>query len=187
MKLDKTFFARNTLDVAKDLLGKTLVVKIDGKVKRGIIVETEGYMGPDDLACHGRFGKTERSKVLFSGPGTVYVYLIYGMYYMLNFVTEKKDYPSAVLIRAIEPLNEKGSIKDLRKLGSGPGRLTRWLGITKSHNGLSINGDEIFVEDNGLNDFEIVETTRVGVEYAGYFAQKPWRFYIRDNEFVSRK
>ena len=186
MKLEQNFFARNTIEVARDLLGKTLVVNDDGKVKKGIIVETEGYMGSDDLACHGRFGKTERSKVLFSESGTVYVYLIYGMYYMLNFVTEKKDYPSAVLVRAIEPLDEKSSLKDLRKLGSGPGCLTRWLGVTKRHNGLSINS-EIIIEDNGLNDFEIVQTARVGVEYAGEYAKKPWRFYIKDNEFVSRK
>jgi len=203
-RLTRKFFIRPTLIVAKDLLGKYLVRKIGKKKLVGKIVETEAYIGPQDRASHAFGGRiTERCKTEYLIGGHIYIYLCYGMYWQLNITTEKKGKPECVLIRALEPVIEnskfqilnskqipKSKLKLLRKLTSGPGRLCRWLKLDKSFNGEDLTKSKrIWLEDRGLTikKSDIVATERVGIDYAGEWAKKPWRFYIKDNPFVSRK
>ena len=193
-KLKPTFFKRPTLNVAEGLLGKYLVVKRGGRILAGKIVETEAYISEDDLACHASRGRTNRSETLYQKAGTIYVYLVYGMYHCLNIVTEREHFPSAVLIRAVEPTEGIDMMKKLRKtdvsgnLASGPGKLCMAFGINKKMNGHSIFGDEIYIEDRGEKIIvkDIVRAKRVGVDYAGACAHYPWRFYIKVNKFVSK-
>ncbi len=197
-KLPLAFYNRPTLKVSQDLLGKFLVRRIGNKKISGKIVEVEAYVGPDDLANHASRGKTQRNAVMFGPAGYVYVYLIYGMYYCLNFVTEEKNYPAAVLIRALELKNP------LDKIASGPGKLCRYMKIDKKLNGEKLNGRKIWVEDriptagvsllgrrlrreNGtaespagrLRRGDIVKAKRIGVDYAKYCKNYQWRFYIK--------
>ena len=193
-KLKLAFFKRPTLKVAEGLLGKYLVVKRGGKTLAGKIVETEAYIGEDDLACHASKGRTNRSETLYQKAGAIYVYLVYGMYHCLNIVTEREHFPSAVLIRAVEPVDGIEVMKKLRKtdalrnLASGPGKLCMAFGIDKKMNGQNVFGVEIYIEDRGEKIIakDIVRAKRVGVDYAGACAHYPWRFYIKDNEFVSK-
>lgn len=167
-KLPKEFFQRDVLEVAADLLGKTLIRKYsNGEIKRYTITEVEAYRGIDDLACHASKGRTARTEVMFHEGGKIYVYLIYGMYWMLNIVTEKEDIPQAVLIRGVTNFD-------------GPGKLTKALQIDKSFYGEElINSDRLWVE-KGLNDVEIVTTPRIGIDYAGdIWKNKPWRFVLK--------
>jgi len=175
MKLGREFFEQKTLKVAKGLLGKTLCVRKDGKILRGIIVETEAYCGEDDLACHASKGRTKRTETLYKKAGTVYAYLIYGMYYCLNIVTEKENYPSAVLIRGIAFVQHSVSHKV-----SGPGRVCRHFGIDKTFNGLDVFGKNIWVEDNGfkISPREIIKSKRIGVDYAKHCKDYLWRFNL---------
>ncbi len=183
-KLKRSFFARPTLEVAPNLIGKILVSKLPGETVLSRITEVEVYRGEDDLACHASKGRTPRTEGLYGKPGTAYVYLIYGMYYCFNVVTEKIDYPAAVLIRAAEPL-ENGTTKSL----VGPGRLCRELNITKKIHGQDLigNSDLWFGEDGIKVNLADIETSkRVGVEYARESALLPWRFYLRGSKFVSK-
>src|SRR3989344_628051 len=154
-KLTKSFFEQPTLKVAENLLGKFLIVQKNGKRVAGKIVETEAYIGEDDLACHASKGRTNRSEILYRKAGTVYVYLVYGMYYCLNIVTERENFPSAVLIRAIEPIEGIDLMKKRRKtnisrnLASGPGKLCMAFGINKKLNGENVFGKDIWIEDRG--------------------------------------
>ena len=192
-KLDQAFFKRPTLNVAEDLLGKYLAVKRGGKILAGKIVETEAYIGENDLACHASKGRTNRSETLYQEAGTIYVYLVYGMYHCFNIVTEREHFPSAVLIRAVEPVDGIEVMKKthktdvLRNLASGPGKLCMALGINKKMNGHSIFGDEIYIEDRGEKIIakDIARAKRIGVDYAGICARYPWRFYIKNSKFVS--
>lgn len=173
------FYERNTLDVAKDLLGCKLCRKLDGKVLSGIIVETEAYT-QDDPACHAFRGKTPRSIILFKRPGIAYVYFIYGMYHCFNVITEPEDTAGAVLIRALEPL-------DLSLVTNGPGKLCRDLVITKDFNesDLTSKTSNLWIEKGiEIPSSKIHTTTRIGIKQA---ADYPWRFYIKDNSFVSKK
>ncbi|OHA88481.1 MAG: hypothetical protein A2653_00535 [Candidatus Zambryskibacteria bacterium RIFCSPHIGHO2_01_FULL_43_25] len=168
--LDKQFFNRKTLAVARDLLGKYLVRKTGKKIRRYKITEVEGYVGSHDLASHSSKGKTERNEVMFGEAGRFYIYLVYGMYYMLNVVTEKKDYPSAILIRGVEGL-------------SGPGVITRELKINKKFNGKSASRKtRLWFEDGGkINPRKIKKTPRIGVHYAGpVWSKKPYRFILEE-------
>lgn len=180
MVLKKSFYNQNTLKVARDLLGCFLVRKFsDGKISKFIIIETEAYCGPNDLASHASRGKTQRSEVMFGEAGMIYIYLVYGMYYMLNIVTEKKDYPAAVLIRAVES-DSKNSGFENAKL-NGPGKLCRILKIDKSFNGLSIYNKKngLWIERGRLKKTsQIKKTPRIGVDYAGEYKDKPWRFVL---------
>ena len=162
MPLTKLFFDRPTLQVAKDLIGKQIVFGD----RRGIITETEAYIGTDDPACHAARGKTPRNSIMFGQAGFAYVYFIYGMYYCLNFITEKEGFPAAVLIRGvIDP--ETGKHYD------GPGKLCNYFGITKEHNGINIcNSAEFYVDDSAAT-FKIDRTPRIGIK-AG--TEKLWRF-----------
>lgn len=178
--LKKSFFNRDTLKVAPELLGREIIVKRKNEEKTGIITEVEAYT-KDDPACHAARGMTPRNVVMFGPPGYSYVYFIYGMYHCLNFVTEKKGIPGAVLIRALEVEQNK----DIR-IASGPGKLCKYLNITKEHNNLNICN-----EDNSLTvtkrilkkDFTIVQDKRIGISQAKEYL---WRWYIKDNPSVSR-
>lgn len=193
MKLGHEFYRRPTLDVARSLLGKVLVRRLRGRNLAGKIVETEAYVGPHDLACHASKGRTTRTSIMFQGGGCAYVYMIYGFYYCLNAVTEAEDYPAAVLIRAVEPLDHIPVMKRLRKnpeqstnIASGPGKLCMAMGIDKALNGADLTGDTLWIEDRELPVGQILATPRVGVDYAGEYKDKPWRFYVRGNPHVSK-
>jgi DNA-3-methyladenine glycosylase len=190
--LPRSFYDRDAIDVARDLLGKTLVRELDGERLSARIVETEAYVGPHDLACHASKGMTARNQVMFGEPGHAYVYFIYGMYYCLNLVTGRSGYPAAVLIRACEPLDGIETMRRLRKkakkdldLTSGPGKLCIAMGIDRTLNGADVCTKKgLFVEDApSVND--IVSSSRIGVDYAGEYKDKPWRFYIKNNPYVS--
>lgn len=177
--LTKTFFKRDTLKVAKDLLGCVLVKKCGDKVFKGIIVETEAYKA-NDPACHAYKGKTKRALTLFKEPGLSYVYMIYGMYFCINVVTEPFDTAGAVLIRALEPLE---NIENT----NGPGKLCKALSINKSHNEIDLcdlESEICILKGNKVFKENIVQTTRIGIKQA---ADYPWRFYIKDNPFISKK
>jgi DNA-3-methyladenine glycosylase len=170
-RLNKEFFNQPTLKVAKKLLGKYLIVNRKGRFQIGRIIETEAYIGPKDKASHASRGKTERNKIMWREPGRLYVYLIYGMYHCLNIVTEKKNFPAAVLIRAIEPVFGISGKTD------GPGKLCRELGITQKDTGLDITkNNKIYVKDVNDKPKKILATPRIGVDYAGKWAKKKWRF-----------
>ena len=171
--LQRTYFAQPTLRVARSLIGKYLVRSIDGRVLAGKILEVEAYVGSQDQACHASKGRTQRTEVLFGPPGVAYVYLIYGMYHCLNVVTEREEFPSAVLIRAIDLDGE---------LVDGPGRLCRALQIDRSLNRVDLTiGESIWFEDRGVlvGKGDVGTHPRVGVDYAGEWAKKPWRFRLR--------
>ena len=171
--LGREFFAHPTVQVARSLIGKYLVRAIDGRVLAGKIVEVEAYVGPKDKACHASKGRTQRTDVMFGPAGVAYVYLIYGMYHCLNVVTEEEEFPSAVLIRAIEIDGE---------LIDGPGRLCRALEIDRGLNRADLTeGESLWFEDRGvlIKRGDVGAHPRVGVDYAGEWAQKPWRFRLR--------
>jgi len=178
VRINEDFLARDTLVVAKELLGNIFCRKIDDKIYKGIIVETEAYK-QEDPACHAYRGITKRSASLFKKPGTVYVYLIYGMYHCVNFVTQKEGYGSGVLIRAIEPLNFTGQT-------NGPGKLTKALDITKKLDGCDILSADasLWIEyGNSPNSKSIAQTARVGITQG---VDLPWRFYLKENKWVSK-
>ncbi|SDK19971.1 DNA-3-methyladenine glycosylase [Natronincola ferrireducens] len=202
-KLGREFYNRPTLEVAKDLLGKYLVHHRGGKQLIGKIVETEAYMADLDKACHAYNNKlTPRTQVLFGLPGTAYVYLIYGMYHCFNVVTEEEGKGAAVLIRAIEPIEGletmgvnryKKSFHDvsksqLKNLTNGPGKLCIAMEITKANNEMDLCGDRLYIrEADEKASLDIVTTTRINIDYAEEAIDFPWRFYIKDNPYVSKK
>lgn len=197
--LEKDFFNRDTLTVAKDLLGKVIVRNDNGIVYKAKIVETEAYLGIEDRAAHS-FGdrKTERTKIMYEDAGTIYVYQTYGIHFMLNFVTRDIGIPEAVLIRGVEPLNEFDNIslnrfgkiyKDLsayqkKNLTNGPGKLTKALNIDKNLNGKNLFKNELYLEDDE-SIFDIIIDKRIGIDYAKEAIDYPYRFYIKENPYVS--
>jgi len=192
LKLTRSFYEQSTVDVAKQLLGKYLVRKHPDGDSIGRIVETEAYIGPQDLACHAARGRTKRTEVMFGPAGHAYVYFIYGMYNMLNLVTEAQDYPAAVLIRAVEPAHGVEMMKQRRQngtprnLASGPGKLCQAFAIDRSLNGADLCGKVLYVEDRGEPTPKFDATPRIGVDYAGKWKDKPLRFLVRDSKFVSK-
>jgi DNA-3-methyladenine glycosylase len=179
-KLSRTFFARDSIEVAPDLIGKILVHRLRGNELKARIVETEAYVGPHDLACHASKGRTARTEVMFGRAGHAYVYLIYGMYQMLNIVTGAKGDAQAVLIRAGEPLD--GWDADL----SGPGKLARAMRISRSQNGLDMTGGELFLLDNAADRPRVVRSKRVGVDYAKEWRDELLRFSDAASAAVSK-
>lgn len=179
--LPREFFARDARIVARAMLGKVLV-RMDGGVRRAArIVETEAYHGVRDRASHARFGPTKRAGVMFGPPGVAYVYLIYGTSHCMNVVCGREGQPSAVLLRAGEPL--EGCLHSTR----GPGNLCRALGILrKSDDGRDLCGDLLFVEDGPRPRERVVRTPRVNVHYAGPWAEKPWRFVLEGSAWATR-
>lgn len=192
-KLPRSFYSRSALEVASDLLGKVLVRRIGRKSLSGKIVETEAYAGPHDLACHASKGHTPRTSVMFGAPGYAYVYMIYGFYFCLNVVTEPLGYPAAVLIRAVEPMENVDVMRRLRdnpqketNIASGPGKLCMAMSIDKALNGANLLGNVLWLEDRNLEPERICVSPRVGVDYAGEYKDKPWRFFVENNPHVSR-
>jgi DNA-3-methyladenine glycosylase len=192
VKIGRSFYQQPTLDVARQLLGKHLVRKHRDGTTVGRIVETEAYIGPDDKACHASRGRTPRTQIMFGSAGYAYVYLIYGFHYMLNIVTEAVDSPAAVLIRAVEPLKgvelmaARRGTKERRNLASGPGKLCQAFAVDRTLNGNDLCGQVLYLLDPRDPAPKFVTTPRIGVDYAGEWTHKPWRFVIRGNEFVSR-
>ena len=181
-KLPREFYDRDTVAVARDLLGKCLVHRSDSVARVGRIVEAEAYLGPHDLAAHSARGLTPRTRVMFGPPGHAYVYLIYGMYYCMNVVTQAEGKASAVLLRAVEP------VKNVEGRTQGPGLLCRAMGVDKRLNGHDLLSSNFYIADDGAVERPaIVNRPRVGVDYAGHWAKRLLRFYIRGNPFVSRK
>jgi len=193
VKLTRAFYEQTTVDVAKQLLGKYLVRKHPDGNAIGRIVETEAYVGPQDLACHASKGRTARTEVMFGPAGHAYVYFIYGFYNMLNLVTEAKDYPAAVLIRAVEPvagveiMQGRRRLDRLRDLASGPGKLCQAFAVDRSLNGADLCDSVLYVEDRGEPSPKVQKSPRIGVDYAGKWKDKPYRFLIRGSEFVSKR
>ena len=180
-KLPRSFYDRDTITVARELLGKFLVRKSRGVKRVGKIVETEAYLGAHDLAAHSSRGLTERTKIMFGPPGHAYVYFIYGMYFCMNVVTEREGHASAVLLRAIEPL------KNVEGRTCGPGLLCRAMNIDKRLNAHDLLSDNFFIaEPDKAESFSIVKRPRVGVDYAKHWAKRHLRFYIKGNAYVSR-
>lgn len=181
-RLTHRFFARGSDAVARALLGKTLVCGD----RAGLIVETEAYLGPDDLASHARFGRTERNAVMFGPGGVAYVYLIYGMYDMFNVVTGPEGRAQAVLVRALEPAR---GLNGDPTAARGPGKLTRALGISRRHNGTDlVRSGDLYVAAGGARVARerIACGPRIGVDYAGEWARAPLRFWIDGHPSVSR-
>jgi DNA-3-methyladenine glycosylase len=180
-KLDRAFYDRDTVAVALDLLGKHLVHR-DGVVERvGRIVEVEAYLGPHDLAAHSAKGLTPRTKVMFGPPGHAYVYLIYGMHWCMNVVTEAEGRAAAVLLRALEP------VQNLEGRSQGPGLLCKAMGIDRRHHGMDLLGEELYLEAPAEQPtFKVVRRPRIGVDYAGVWARRLLRFYIKGNPYVSK-
>ena len=192
-KLPRSFYSRSTLEVASDLLGKVLVRRLDGRRLAGKIVETEAYVGPHDLACHASKGHTPRTSVMFGPPGRAYVYMIYGFYFCLNVVTEPTGYAAAVLIRGLEPLEGFDLMRRLRhnperdtNIASGPGKLCMAMSIDKGLNGEDLLGQTLWIEDSKLDAGPVLSSPRIGVDYAGEYKDKPWRFYLANNLHVSK-
>jgi DNA-3-methyladenine glycosylase len=194
-RLGWDFFARNTLTVARELLGRRLVRLLDGDRLSGRIVEVEAYVGEDDQASHARFGRTQRNAAMYGPPGRAYVYLVYGVHHCLNVVTGREGYPAAVLIRALEPLEgiegmraRRGGRSDLL-LTSGPGRLCQALAIARRFDGVDLCAPEalLFVEVGAcVPDDAVAAGPRVGVRGDEVAITTPWRFYLRDSPHVSR-
>lgn len=193
MKLPRSFYEQSTVDVAKLLLGKFLVRKHPDGDSVGRIVETEAYIGPQDLACHAAKGRTKRTEVMFGPAGHAYVYFIYGMYNMLNLVTEANEFPAAVLVRAVEPVKGMELMKQRRRndeqrdLASGPGKLCQAFAIDRSLNGADLCAKELYIEDCGEPTPKILSMARIGVDYAGKWKDKRLRFVVRGSEFVSKR
>ncbi len=197
--LSRLFYYQPTLKLARQLLGKFLLRRTKEGLYVGKIVETEAYLGMKDLACHASKGKTERNKMMFGPPGQAYIYFIYGMHHCLNIVTGKKENPCAVLIRALEPIKlvsvETRHCLVSTKLLNGPAKLCREFKIDKKLNGWDLClGKRLWLEDNtdainrvSTDKIKIVQAKRIGVDYAGEWKNKPWRFYIKGNRFVSKK
>jgi len=209
-RLKRDFFIKPTLTVSKELLGKYLVHQTRKGILSGKIVETEAYIGPQDKASHAFKGKaTPRNLAEYLKGGHIYIYLVYGMYWQFNVSTLKEGKPECVLIRALEPIegiepmignrynirSEKkireirAKFVKIRDLANGPGKLCQALELSKKHYGLdTVKSQEIWLEDRGQNikKSDIISSERIGIDYAGQWAKKPWRFYIKGSLFVSR-
>jgi DNA-3-methyladenine glycosylase len=179
-KPTRDFYEQDTLVVAQALIGMHLLHRVEGQVRIGRIVETEAYQGPEDLAAHSARGQTPRNTVMFGASGHAYVYLIYGIWNCVNVVTREAGVPHAVLIRGLEP------IAALSDKTHGPGLLCRAMAIDRTQNGLDLLGNTLWIEAPEINSSPtIVTAKRVGVDYAGDWAELPWRFYDADSAYVS--
>jgi DNA-3-methyladenine glycosylase len=189
--LDRAFYSRDTEVVARDLLGAVLVCRTDEGTASGMIVETEAYIGEEDPACHAAAGRTGRTEPLYGRPGLSYVYFIYGVHWCFNAVTRAKGLPSAVLVRALQPLDGIELMRSRRgprindvNLTNGPGKLCAALGIDRRMNGLSLQSGPLVIRGGDpLASSSIVTTTRIGITKA---ADWPLRYYIKGNSFVSK-
>ena len=196
-KLPREFYTRSdVLEIARDLLGKKLVVpNRNGSRVAGIIVETEAYRGPEDRASHAFNGRrTNRTETMYTVGGTAYVYFVYGMYNQFNVVTNVEGIPHAILVRAVEPSEGLDIMRRRRRgrseyeLTSGPGRLCLAMGIDRKLDKADLLGDRVWIEEAAsISPRQIARGPRVGIDYAEEWITKPWRFWVRDNPFVSRR
>ena len=201
-KLSREFYNRDSIIVAKELLGKVLVHEIEGQKISARIVETEAYMGVVDKAAHSYNGKrTPRVEVMYGDPGYSYVFMIYGLHCCFNVVVNEKEIPQAILVRAVEPIHgmewmaqkrfgktyEQLTKSQRKSLTNGPGKLCGALSIDRNLNGLDLCDDVVYIEEGESEVFNIVTTKRIGIDYAGEAKDFPWRFYIEGNEYVSVK
>ncbi|MGE5552885.1 MAG: DNA-3-methyladenine glycosylase [Betaproteobacteria bacterium] len=197
-KLPRSFYERRALDLAPDLLGRILVHHAPEGRTSGIIVEVEAYVGPLDRAAHSYGGRpTRRTRVMFGPPGRAYVFFVYGMHYCFNVVAAGEGEPEAVLVRAVEPLEgielmalrrrlPVKTERDLIRLTNGPGKLAAALGIDMTHYGIDLTGDRLFLEEGQpVLPEKIVASPRIGVAYAGEWADRPWRFSVAGSPYVS--
>lgn len=203
VKLHRSFYERPTLEVARDLLGKVLVHRRRNVLTSGVIIEVEAYIGESDPACHAAPGPTRRNEPLYGAPGHAYVYLNYGIHYMVNVVTEEAGSPAAVLIRALEPLDgiavmrrrrnrvtkgrpvvKAGLASSPHDLCRGPGNLTMAMGITLAENRLDLLGNRLYVEDRGVHVGPIEWGPRIGIRVG---TERPWRAWVRGHTAVSGK
>lgn len=197
VKLPREFYTRsNVLTVARDLLGKLLVVPAkDGRRVSGMIVEVEAYRGPEDRASHAFGGRrTRRTETMYQRGGVAYVYFVYGMYYQFNVVSNVADVPHAILVRALEPIEGIDIMRERRhqhpdhNLTNGPGKLCIALGIDRALDGADLLGDRVWLEEfQPVPTRRIAKGPRIGIDYAEEWIDRPWRFWIPDNSYVSRK
>ncbi len=195
MRLKQRFFGQDALTVARLMIGKLLIRNIEGQEIVCRVVETEAYSGPEDKACHAYGGRrTNRTEIMFAAGGVAYIYLIYGMYHCLNIITGPKGKPEGVLIRGVEPLTGLDIIKKNRRLPpkrrqdltNGPGKLCQALKIDKALYGYNVaEGKYLFFRQDGWVG-EIVRSPRINIDYAEEYTDKPWRFYMKNNQYVSR-
>lgn len=197
-KLSPVFYQRTDVQaITRELLGKIVVTCFENVITAGRIVEAEAYNGPHDKAAHSYSNRrTSRTEVMFAEGGVAYVYLCYGIHQMFNIVTNKKEHPNAILIRALEPLVgidamllRSDKIDHGYDLTRGPGNVAKALGINTRHSGTSLQSDELYVADDGVsyNDDQVLRTTRIGVEYAGEDALLPYRFIVKESKYISGK
>ena len=181
-RLPRAFYDRDTVEVARELLGKHLVHVVAGVERVGRIVEVEAYLGPHDLAAHSARGLTKRTQVMFGPPGHAYVYLIYGMHWCMNAVTQPEGQASAVLLRALEP------VKNIEGRTQGPGLLCKAMGIDGRLHGHDLLSEEFHIRapQEESHPIRVVKRPRIGVDYAGHWARRLLRFYIRGNAFISK-
>ena len=195
-KLPRKFYlSEDTLGLARQVLGKLLVVPDErGTRVSGMIVETEAYLGLADKGAHSYGGRrTARNEVTYGLGGYAYVFFVYGMYYQLNFVTGPAEHPHVILVRAVEPIegidvmrSRRGEMKD-KNLTSGPGKLCIAFGIDRSLNGADLTGDRIWVEERrSFSNDQVSVGKRIGIDYAVEYAEMPWRFWVKDNPYVSQ-
>lgn len=184
-KLALSFYEQDTLHVAKSLLGMHLVRFIDGQKRVGRIVETEAYQGPHDLAAHTAGGRrTARNETMYGPAGRAYVYFIYGMFHCMNVVTREVGTPHGVLIRALEP------VLNIKTKTSGPGLLCRAMHIDLTDNGVSLRGNELWIERPSAKQWRaplIKSSPRIGVDYAGLWAEKPWRYFDDNSSRLTKR
>ena len=194
MKLTREFYLRSALEVSRDLIGKRLVHVTRSGITKGIIVETEAYLGKIDPAAHSyKAPPTGRTAIQYGPGGYAYIYTIYGLHCCMNVVTNRPQIPEAVLIRALEPadgiplMESRRNTENLLALCSGPGKLAQAMGITKAEYGADLLGDALYIEDAGIVPPEIDATPRINIDYAGDAAAYPWRFVWKNSPFLSAK
>lgn len=196
-KLDASFYRRDdVVQISRELVGKVLCTQIgSAPLTAGVIVETEAYCGRNDKACHANDGlRTERTEVIYHRGGLAYVYLCYGIHHLFNVVTNVKDTADAILVRAVKPIKGLETMIERRdkqkkspQLTNGPGKLTQALGIKTSMSGTDLTKHKIWIEEGTDTPGEVVSSPRIGVDYAGEHAERPWRFHVKNNKWVSRR
>lgn len=198
MKLTKSFYTRpNVVQLAQELLGKYVYTCVDGMLTGGMIVETEAYSGENDKACHAHLQRrTQRTEIMYAEGGVAYVYLVYGIHHLFNIITNQQGSADAVLVRAIEPevgveeMLLRRNMQQLKpNLTAGPGVLSQALGINKKLYGADLTGSTIWLEDKNVvfSPEKIAAGPRIGIDYAGEDALLPWRFWVKDCKWVSKK
>lgn len=192
MILPVSFYSRSTLKVLGDLIGKVLVRKSEEGLTSGVIVEAEAYTGEDDPASYSFCGRTKRSEIMYGPPGRAFVHFTYGMHHMLNLVTEREEFPAAILIRALEPregislMKKRRQTEELNNLCSGPAKICQAFGIDRSHNGISLSSSRspFFIKEGERREEELIWKSRIGI---GEGKERLWRAYLRGSPFISAK